>query len=149
MLNPLLFSSDDDIDDSLAAVVISQGATRHKLQFIMNDQVLPYNMTVYQAIRQYGGSGMDPGGDLDSDFIDPATSVLGSSGIWSQTHTIYYRPVSEDGVSAALPQSVPAKSTSKKNKSPSSKSSKSKKDPLWHGKFLVSIFDLLFRSFVP
>jgi len=114
--------------------VISQGATRHKLQFIMNDQVLPYNMTVYQAIRQFGGSGLDPGGDLDSDFIDPSASVLGSSGIWSQTHTIYYRPVSEDGVPTAVPPPVTTKTSSKKSKS-ASKSSKSKKDPLWHGMY--------------
>ena len=26
---------------------------RHKLQFLVNDHVIPYNMTVYQAIRQF------------------------------------------------------------------------------------------------
>lgn len=26
---------------------------KHKLQFMIGDHVLPYNMTVYQAIRQY------------------------------------------------------------------------------------------------
>lgn len=29
------------------------GSVRHKLQFLVNDHVIPYNMTVYQAIRQY------------------------------------------------------------------------------------------------
>jgi E3 ubiquitin-protein ligase TRIP12 len=31
----------------------SQGGTKHKLQFLIGDHVLPYTMTVYQAIRQY------------------------------------------------------------------------------------------------
>lgn len=30
-----------------------QGGTKHKLQFLIGDHVLPYTMTVYQAIRQY------------------------------------------------------------------------------------------------
>lgn len=26
----------------------------HKLEFLIGDTVLPYNMTVYQAVRQFG-----------------------------------------------------------------------------------------------
>ena len=42
---------------------------RHKLQFLVNDHVIPYNMTVYQAIRQFamapaGAGGVLPGGGL-------------------------------------------------------------------------------------
>jgi len=96
----------------------------------MNDQVLPYNMTVYQAIRQFGASA-DLGSELEGEFIDPASAVIGSSGIWSQTHTIYYRPMSEDGVSPAVGGTT--SKSAKKSKSPSSKGAKSKKDPLWHG----------------
>jgi E3 ubiquitin-protein ligase TRIP12 len=33
--------------------MISQGTSKHKLQFSIGEHVLPYNMTVYQAIRQY------------------------------------------------------------------------------------------------
>ena len=36
-----------------AAVVISQGGARHKLQFLVGGHVLPYNMTVYQAVKQF------------------------------------------------------------------------------------------------
>ena len=33
---------------------MNQGnSVRHKLQFLVNDHVIPYNMTVYQAIRQF------------------------------------------------------------------------------------------------
>ena len=28
-------------------------SVRHKLQFLVNEHVIPYNMTVYQAIRQF------------------------------------------------------------------------------------------------
>lgn len=34
-------------------IIILKGGTKHKLQFLIGDHVLPYTMTVYQAIRQY------------------------------------------------------------------------------------------------
>lgn len=45
--------SEEDIDDSVAAVVMSQATFKHKLQFMIGENVLPYDMTVYQAIRQF------------------------------------------------------------------------------------------------
>ena len=64
---------------------------RHKLQFLVNDHVIPYNMTVYQAIRQFamapaGAGGVLPGGGLQvSEFCLPSSlffpcafSLLGS-----------------------------------------------------------------------
>lgn len=45
--------SEEDIDDSVAAVVMSQASFKHKLQFLIGENVLPYDMTVYQAIRQF------------------------------------------------------------------------------------------------
>lgn len=45
--------SEEDIDDSVAAVVMSQASFKHKLQFLIGETVLPYDMTVYQAIRQF------------------------------------------------------------------------------------------------
>lgn len=99
-------NSDDDFDDTLAAAVISQGSGRHKLQFLIGDHVLPYNMTVYQAIRQFAaggasGSGLGaqfPGADAverELEF-DSTSALFGSSGIWAQTHTIHYRPVPDE-----------------------------------------------------
>jgi len=119
--------------------VISQGNARHKLQFLIGEQVLPYNMTVYQAIRQFGAGGSDPNAELEAEF-DPASALLGSSGLWAQTHTIYYRPVPDEGVGGSTTASggtslVSTSSSKKKSKSltsSSKNSSKSKKDPLWH-----------------
>lgn len=62
--------SDDDIDDTLAAVVISQSGSRHRLQFYIGNHALPYNMTVYQAIRQYSNSGNDQS-ETDTDNETP------------------------------------------------------------------------------
>lgn len=87
-------NSDDDIDDTMAAVIISQGHARHRLQFLIGDHVLPYNMTVYQAVKQFGcsrGSTGQDGHDTDTDSENP----MGHAGIWVQTHTIWYRPAPE------------------------------------------------------
>lgn len=84
-------NSEEDIDDTLAAVVISQGTARHRLQFLIGDQPLPYNMTVYQAVRQFSSTGNDQS-ETDTDNEAP----LGNSGVWVQTHTIYYKPVPEE-----------------------------------------------------
>lgn len=123
------------MDDTLAAVVISHGNARHKLEFLIGEHVLPYNMTVYQAIRQFGVSGGDPNGELDAEF-DPSSGIFGNSGIWSQTHTIHYRPVPEERASVSSTSHVTiSKELSKKSKSSAMKyTSKSKKaqDPLWH-----------------
>lgn len=62
--------SDDDIDDTLAAVVITQSGTKHKLQFLIGNNVLPYNMTVYQAVRQFSNNGNDQS-ETDTDNETP------------------------------------------------------------------------------
>ncbi|XP_025418550.1 E3 ubiquitin-protein ligase TRIP12 [Sipha flava] len=116
-------NSDDDIDDTLAAVVIGQGSARHKLQFLIGNHVLPYNMTVYQAVRQYATSS-----DMETD--NESELPLGSAGIWVQTHTIYYRPLPED---TEVHSPKPTTSSSgKKGRSGTHKSaSKRVKDELW------------------
>ena len=73
-----------------AAVVISQGSAKHKLQFLIGDQVLPFNMTVYQAVRQFSCSNFD-NADTDADNEPP----LGHDAVWVQTHTIYYRYIAK------------------------------------------------------
>lgn len=62
--------SDDDIDDTLAGVVIAQTGMRHKLQFLIGNNVLPYNMTVYQAVRQFSNNGNDQS-ETDTDNETP------------------------------------------------------------------------------
>ncbi|XP_042213589.1 E3 ubiquitin-protein ligase TRIP12-like isoform X2 [Homarus americanus] len=85
-------NSDEDIDDTLAAVSVNQSSSSHKLQFVINEHVLPYNMTVYQAIRQFSSPSDASASEADTDTETPVSH----SAIWLQTHTIYYRPVQEE-----------------------------------------------------
>ncbi|XP_003424889.1 E3 ubiquitin-protein ligase TRIP12 isoform X4 [Nasonia vitripennis] len=120
-------NSEDDIDDTLAAVVISQGSAKHKLQFLIGDEVLPFNMTVYQAVRQFSCSGIDHS-EADADSEPP----LGHDAVWVQTHTIYYRPVPEEETSASSKPGSSSQSSSRKGKGKSTKlGSKRKEDSLW------------------
>ena len=75
-------NSDDDIDDTMAAVSISQGTAKHKLQFLVGDRVLPYNMTVYQAVKQFSHAADREGSETDTDSEHP----YGHAGIWVQSH---------------------------------------------------------------
>ncbi|XP_077987999.1 E3 ubiquitin-protein ligase TRIP12-like isoform X2 [Glandiceps talaboti] len=81
-------ASDDDIDETLAAAFSGGGPTvQHRLQFLIGDRILPYNWTVYQAIKQYGIQS-DEDRDTDDD-----NNPLGRASIWKRTHTIWYRPI--------------------------------------------------------
>ena len=68
-----------------AAVSISQGMVGHRLEFLIGDHILPYNMTVYQAIKQFSHTVQHDGSEMDTDGENP----FGSSNIWVQTHTIW------------------------------------------------------------
>lgn len=91
--------------------MISQNNARHKLQFLIGEHPLPYNMTVYQAVRQFsatgGASALNDQSETDTDSEVP----LGNAGLWVQTHTIYYRPAPEDGA-ASSSRAQPLASTS-------------------------------------
>ena len=48
----------------------------------MGEHVLPRDMTVYQAVQQFGGAGSGFTDDSDSDNRN--TSMFGSPGIWAR-----------------------------------------------------------------
>lgn len=87
--------SDDDIEESLATQIQGFNNPRHILEFVLNDHVLPYNMTVYEAIRQYAQGNYDENSEIDED-----TGPYGRASIWSGTHTLYFRPVTETNENA-------------------------------------------------
>nr|XP_023018407.1 E3 ubiquitin-protein ligase TRIP12 [Leptinotarsa decemlineata] len=119
--------SDTDIEESLAGVVISQTGTKHKLQFLIGNNVLPYNMTVYQAVRQFSNNGNDQS-ETDTDNETP----LGHAGIWVQTHVISYRPMKEEST-AKSSSGTSSSHSSRKGKGSSGKStSRRKGDELWN-----------------
>ncbi|CAF0743765.1 unnamed protein product [Brachionus calyciflorus] len=52
-----------------------------KLELLINDQVLPSNMTIYQAIKQF--TSLENENDLENSLLNNA--------IWSKVHLIHYR----------------------------------------------------------
>ncbi|XP_066267756.1 E3 ubiquitin-protein ligase TRIP12-like isoform X2 [Branchiostoma lanceolatum] len=121
-------ASDDDVDESLMAT-FSGPNVRHRLQFFLSDHLLPYNMTVYQAIRQYGQTSEE---DRET---DDESNPLGRAGIWIKTHTIWYKPVPFDEDSKT--ELVAAASATKKGKGTSpnkgpAKAAARKHDELWN-----------------
>ncbi|XP_026839981.1 E3 ubiquitin-protein ligase TRIP12 isoform X1 [Drosophila persimilis] len=98
--------SEDDLDDNVAAVVMTQAGFKHKLQFMIGEHVLPYNMTVYQAVKQFS-----PLVNEQPETDNESETLLGNASIWVQQHTIYYRPVEEEA-SAAAPASSSSSSCS-------------------------------------
>uniref|UniRef100_A0A182X9J8 E3 ubiquitin-protein ligase n=1 Tax=Anopheles quadriannulatus TaxID=34691 RepID=A0A182X9J8_ANOQN len=112
--------SEEDIDNIDAAAMISMGGLKHKLQFLIGEHVLPYNMTVYQAIRQYSPLVNDQS-ETDTDTETP----IGSASIWVQQHTIYYRPVEEESNGS----SKGASGSSRKNSKNSSQSKLMRRKP--------------------
>ncbi|KAJ8256885.1 hypothetical protein COCON_G00190370 [Conger conger] len=118
--------SDDEIDESLAAQFLNSGSVRHRLQFYMGEHLLPYNMTVYQAVRQFSLQAEE-----ERESTDDEANPLGRAGIWTKTHTIWYKPVREDedgskdvvGGKRGRAQTAPTKTSPRNAK---------KHDELWH-----------------
>ncbi|XP_038817338.1 E3 ubiquitin-protein ligase TRIP12-like isoform X1 [Salvelinus namaycush] len=116
--------SDDEIDESLAAQFLNSGSVRHRLQFYIGDHLLPYNMTVYQAVRQFSLQAEE-----ERESTDDEANPLGRAGIWTKTHTIWYKPVDEDGTKDVVggkrgrAQTAPTKTSPRNAK---------KQDELWH-----------------
>uniref|UniRef100_A0A670JZU7 E3 ubiquitin-protein ligase n=1 Tax=Podarcis muralis TaxID=64176 RepID=A0A670JZU7_PODMU len=118
--------SDEEIDESLAAQFLNSGNVRHRLQFYIGDHLLPYNMTVYQAVRQFSLQAEE-----ERESTDDESNPLGRAGIWTKTHTIWYKPVREDddsnkdcvGGKRGRAQTAPTKTSPRNAK---------KHDELWH-----------------
>ncbi|XP_041125735.1 E3 ubiquitin-protein ligase TRIP12-like isoform X1 [Polyodon spathula] len=118
--------SDDEIDESLAAQFLNSGNVRHRLQFYIGDHLLPYNMTVYQAVRQFSIQAEE-----ERESTDDESNPLGRAGIWTKTHTIWYKPVRDDedsnkdvvGGKRGRAQTAPTKTSPRNAK---------KHDELWH-----------------
>lgn len=77
--------SEEDIDDSVAAVVMTQTTFKHKLQFLIGDNVLPYDMTVYQAVRQFSPLVNDQS-ETDTDTEMPIGTYLASDLMYSESN---------------------------------------------------------------
>ncbi|KFD55832.1 hypothetical protein M513_03271 [Trichuris suis] len=86
-------STDDEDDDGESAedesdaITNSIGAVgQHKLQLVINGTVLPYDMSIYQAVRQYGST-------FESAHSENNGTMTDRSDIWVNVHRIFYRSV--------------------------------------------------------
>ncbi len=130
------------------AIPSTSGGT-HRLEFFIGEHMLPYDMTVYQAVQQFGGAPTLDVSDSDSDNRSSGSSaaaaaaaamggggIYGSPGIWARIHTIYYRPaVDKDAITTTSTGTTSKhKSDGKKGTKGSSKQSKRKAPPdeLWN-----------------
>jgi len=73
-----------------AAMSISHGSGRHRIELLIGDHVLPYTMTVYEAVKQFSRTHEHEGTDTDTD----SEMLFGSASIWINTHTIWFVPMS-------------------------------------------------------
>jgi len=107
-------NSDEEMEEQMASIVISATNPKHRLEFLIGDHVLPYNMTVYQAVKQFVALGGTEVGDLSDGDTD---TPFGNTSLWVHTHTIWYRPASEQEESAATsPKRNKAEKSSKSSK---------------------------------
>lgn len=78
---------DDDIEDAISVILgRTSETTGPRLELMLNGNVLPSNMTIYQAIKQFSGAV-----DTDTDALDSDSFM--SSEMWSKVHTLVYRVV--------------------------------------------------------
>lgn len=118
----------------------NQAAPQHRLQFLINDHPLPYNITIYQAVRQYGllapaSAAAAAGAETDTD--NETVGALGYAAIWDNTYSLSYRllPSGDPADGNASGKEIFEGTSKRKHSSGSSRSSKSPKhDTLWHGK---------------
>jgi hypothetical protein len=100
--------SDDDMSDEGADDMLPSTSrtgldtSGHRLEFLIGDHVLPYDMTVYQAAQQFGSAPMfdiaAESGIPDPENRNSPVVMYGSPGIWARIHTVYYRPIATTAV---------------------------------------------------
>jgi E3 ubiquitin-protein ligase TRIP12 len=136
-------SDDDDMSDEGGSEDTLGNTNRERnndqsqrLEFMIGENRLPRDMTVYQAVQQFGGPNTGQTDDSDSDTRGGA-SMLGSPGVWARIHTIYYRPATDSNSSQSGKQSgsqaakVKADSSSKKGKGGKGQTKRKAPDELW------------------
>jgi E3 ubiquitin-protein ligase TRIP12 len=108
---------------------ITSGGVYPKLELLINDHVLPTNMTIYQAIKQFGSSGT-PVASTDQSMLtenDAENTSLINNAIWSKVHLIHYRIAQSCNTSAASTAAAVAATTEVSSKASTSKETDTKR----------------------
>ena len=83
----------------MAAVSISQGTAKHKLELLVGERILPYNMTVYQAVKQFSNAADREGSETDT---DTETSIRSCWDMGTVTHYMVRKMSRADDVRRRL-----------------------------------------------
>lgn len=115
------FSDEESPDITMSSS--SQIQSKHRLQLLIGEHVLPYNLSLYQAIKQAMSN------DLDHDSDDG--HIFGSK-FWNSTFCIYYRLATDTNTSSSSSAVAVSSTTScRSSRKSKSKSIVKKKDELW------------------
>ena len=124
----------------------SVGGVYPKLELLINDHVLPSNMTIYQAIKQYASSnipatsvGTEQSVSIEADAEN--TSLLNNA-IWSKVHLIHYRiaqPSTSEATTSSAAAAVSASISKETDAKRSTRNSNNKQQPLSPSKLSQSL----------
>ena len=104
-------SSASTTSESLSGLISS--SVYPKLELLINDNVLPSSMTIYQAIKQYASIAVPAPGETAFTENDMDNTPLLNNAIWSKVHTIHYRLASPTLTTPIADASSSEASTSK------------------------------------
>ncbi|XP_055903063.1 E3 ubiquitin-protein ligase TRIP12 isoform X3 [Eupeodes corollae] len=129
--------SEEELDDNETGGLMSNSTFKHKLQILIGDNVLPYAMTVYQAIKQYSTLINDQS-EADAEH----EIYLENDNIWAHQHKLFYRlleehhpinPLCSNSLGKALSTTKSAITPlSKKNGTKNSSKLIKKRNELWY-----------------
>ncbi|XP_046911812.2 E3 ubiquitin-protein ligase TRIP12 [Dermatophagoides farinae] len=133
-------SDDDTFDINLSSS--SQMQTRHRLQLLIHEHVLPYNISLYQVIKQFmSNDNIDNDGGGGDDGHHHHQQQQNNSKFWGSTFPIYYRLSTDANTLNASTTNSSVSSSSNninnnnngrsRSKSKSKTSANKKKDELW------------------
>uniref|UniRef100_A0A914ZIP5 E3 ubiquitin-protein ligase n=4 Tax=Parascaris TaxID=6254 RepID=A0A914ZIP5_PARUN len=97
-------ASDDDEMPSEGSLSAQTGPQR-RIDILINDEKIPGHMSILQAIRQYSPAMMGDGSD----------QLAIATGLWVNTHTLYYRAASIPPPPETNNEAVPSKSPATRN----------------------------------
>ena len=100
------YDSEDEIRDPFFAMLGNLTGNpgshhgRHRLKLFIGQQEIPYDWTVYQAIRQYGSTSKSSPPtstevSTDDESVDDSSQSHNRASLWLKTHIIYYASVDE------------------------------------------------------
>lgn len=83
-------SDEDELDSATMAADAARSNGRYRLELLYNNNILPYNWSLYQCIRHFVRATNGEETDGDSDF------GAGQLAMFTNTHTIHYRLINEE-----------------------------------------------------